>query len=378
MNAFEKLSLAAWHSASGLNSLLSHYSENRASASSEISNIFQNALQDQTTHPDQKISLIGRSIQVIRNSLTSPPQSLFQQIFSSCSRLVFGSSQQTEANEILNVLDQAETQLQALSQNPPLSNNPKSHLEALTLFMSEFQRRFGVKPDAMKGAEIFDFIEMGRRVWESSNVQTQPLDERYAKFAELMEEDAIGSHILIVEQPGTPTLFETVSQRVGGIAKPADPYTKISTKLEERVSSHYGKVGDEIHHHIRGNLFSEMLMHHGTVGFKERNVVLQGGKAAYWTQLNETEKAGAAETRVTWRQKESYPDGPDWKSWMLHRTVDFLLYAFLKNVAKVDRPQVAKHKLVHAEGRTGVRGLPDTKPVVIFPHSQASLITSHL
>ncbi len=225
--------------------------------------------------------------------------------------------------------------------NRPAIGAPASHLGALCQFMREFPRRFGATPDAMKGAEIADVLCVSKRIWSSANVQGA--EDKYAAYADLMEEDAIGSHLLFEEGGERPSLLAEIEAKAG-------------SELERRVSTHYGKVGDEIHKHIRGNLFSETLMFTGTIGIKEDGtVVTQHDKAAYWK-----EGKGVRAMRVTWRQRESYPDGPDWTSWTLHRTVDFLLYAFLKNVLKSPRPQVAKYTSV-----TKGRGLPDNTPVII-------------
>ncbi len=223
---------------------------------------------------------------------------------------------------------------------------PSSHLEALCQFMKEFPQHLGATPDAMKGNEIADVLCVSERIWHSENVQSAP--DKYAAYVDLMQEDAIGSHLLFEEEGYDTSLLNEIERKAG-------------SPLEGRVSTHYGAVGDQMHKHIRGNLFSETLMFTGVVGVKDDGtVVSRNGKGAYWDKLSPEEQRGAKPMRVTWRQRESYPDGPDWTSWILHRTVDFLRYAFLKNVLKVPRPQVAKYTSV-----TKGRGLPDNTPVII-------------
>lgn len=363
MNNLENLTIATIQSGSkeGLISYLNELPGNET-ALTKIQNIVTIALNDRNVQTSRQ-SLVKRSARIMTQSLVAQRDSRWNQICAVFSRCIFGSSQQDELQPIINHL------INVYLNNPPNQEPPISnHLEALEHLMSEFEQHFGVKHNALKGAEICDLLSVSERIWDSGNVQDKATDARIGEYIRLMSEEFIGSHMLFEEAPGQTTLINTIGARVGGVDEQNAPYKKISDHLEWRDSSHYvEKVGDEKHLHIRGNCFSEMLMFRGDVGIQpngkitlHENIEKKTKKAVYWKELSLEEQRNSIQMTATWRQKESYPDGPDWTSWTLHRTVDFLMYAFLKKVIKSERPQVAKYKL-----KDGSRGLPDTNPIII-------------
>lgn len=344
MNSLEKLVLTACQSSTNegiWGHFLNEGKKNFQEQSLFLKEIVENAIKNYTSKEDKKI--IDRSISIIQEAVENSNKSLFQSI----QNILFTCLGRSTPHQNQQILTFLSTKLDKHAYPTPEG----SHLESLAYFMSQFQSRFGKKPDAMKGAEIHDLFSLSERIWNSANVQLS--NDKYQAYANLMEEDVIGSHLLIEEIPGQPTLLDTI---------------KGKTQLETRQSTHYSNV-DEDQSHIRGNLFSETLMHAGSVGIKNRQVVLQNRKATYWKNLTEPNRSEAKEMHVTWRQRESYPDGPDWVSWILHRTLDFGLYVYLKNYGCPTRPQVAKYKSI----KKG-RGVPDTNPVIIR-HPQ-SMLTS--
>jgi hypothetical protein len=253
---------------------------------------------------------------------------------------IFGPSQKRK--DLENLL----LQLNIKEQSDPVA----SHEEALLKFYGEFQTLFKTRPKARSKNDQVLIDRISQMIWESK--------QDYEKYKKMMQEFFIGTHMLFVEtEKGNSTL----------------EYLRKNATVNFRVSSHYGKVGAQTHNHIMGTQLPEVLFHEGDFGKKDKKIL----KGKYFEKpmnhnpelpcfiLSEQERKEYQKIHAFWIQCERTPDGPSWGDWLVHRTVDFSLYLFLKKVRKVKRPQVAYYK----SSELG-RGLPDFKAIIIQPACQ--------
>lgn len=210
-------------------------------------------------------------------------------------------------------------------------------------FSLRFKTLFGCHPKALIKKEAILVHTISNRIWNSANVQSQVGPEKYNTYERLMSEFYSGTHMLFEENDDESVLTELERQ--------------IGHGIEVRDSSHYGKVGAQKHRHIRGEHLPETLFFHGLFAKNEEaqkdECPIVPGKYA------PAEHPRDLCFKAFWIQTERNPDGPDWTSWLKHRTLDFVQYFFLKVVFRRSRPQIANYIGPHG------RGLPDHTPIII-------------
>jgi hypothetical protein len=217
-----------------------------------------------------------------------------------------------------------------------------SHDEALVRFYGEFEALFGERPQMLAENERALVMGVSKRVWDSVTVQMHPdpriPGNKYDAYKELMTEFFSGTHMVFLEEEGESFVEELKASHVQPL---------------ERVSSHYvQKVGDAKHLHLMGKQLPEVLFHEGMYYYDNNGLKLLPDHALSGDQLSKKRK-------VLWIQTERTPDGPKWSDLLYHRSVDFVQYFVLKNIFKVERPQIARY--VGPNGRS----LPDKQPIVL-------------
>jgi len=212
-----------------------------------------------------------------------------------------------------------------------------SETEARCQFNMEFKEQFKHRPSRLEKNEALLLDVISKRIWDSKNVQEKPKEKQYEEYKRLMTEFYVGSHMLF-EEADDESILELLENQIG-------------PGVEPRFSSHYGKVGDEVQHHIMGKQLPELLFHHGIFKQKKERVI----PGSY----SKIDLPKDKQFKAFWIQAERTPDGPSRLSWLKHRTVDFVHYFFLKKIAKSNRPQIAKYV-----GPFG-RGVPDSNPIIV-------------
>lgn len=225
------------------------------------------------------------------------------------------------------------------------NHHVQSEAEARCRFSREFKSQFQCIPRGLLKREAILLDMISKRIWSSKNVQQKASNEKYGEYKKLMTEFYVGSHMLFEEKENESVLKQLERS--------------IREGIENRVSSHYGKVGAETHRHIRGKQLPETLFYHGIFNLKggKKKQVVPGIYAH--GQKNSRVFSKSNQFKAFWIQTERTPDGPKFKNWLKHRSVDFLQYFFLKNVLKSKRPQIANYV-----GPWG-RGVPDSNPIIV-------------
>jgi len=253
---------------------------------------------------------------------------------------LFGTHQQNSADRktLHAKIDGIIRQLTSVIQENHLPRVDSQH-HARIKFESEFRQIFGESPVAMCGGEIVLYDLYCKRVWNSTEVQGSA--NKYAEFRRRITEFHIGTHWIDQTPAGGRSLLEEVIDVV-------DIFDRVYGRVETRVSSHYGPVGREIHHHIRGYRFRETLLHDGS--FRYHNATILGGRYALNAEVTH---------EATWGQTENTSDGPDRWSYSVHRGWDFPRYFFLRKVFKIERCQISQYYAV------GIgRGKGDARPEI--------------
>lgn len=283
--------------------------------------------------------------QIVDEALSCLDKRILEKQSSGVFSKVWSFLTRTGNKENLDTLHQLihETRLKMFVTDSPV----RTEAHARVRFSNHFKETFHTTPKALieKEAVLVDLIS--KKIWYSSNVQDKDETERFAKYSELMAEFYSGSHMIFEEdqeEQFIPTLKATIQSKKGvGI----------------RVSSHYGKIGEETHHDIQGQQLPEILFHEGTFAAKTEKNKLKIIPGKYLAKLTEKEKEDTQKIHAFWIQNERTPDGPGWLNWIKHRTLDFGHYYFLKKIIHSPRPQIANY--VGPKGR----GRPDTNPIFI-------------
>ncbi len=249
---------------------------------------------------------------------------------------LFGGLHKEELTSLHNKINNVISQIDDENNGLVLTNQ-----HARCKFFSEFKDIFSTTPKALTRNEAILVENISKKIWDSKNIQNLPDSDKYAEYKKLMTEFYIGTHMLFEEEENN-SLLNTLST---------------NAQVEERYSSHYGRIGGEKQHHIRGAQIPEALFHEGFFAVKKADNKPLVGK--YFKNLTAEQQSDAKAKKFFWIQTERTPDGPDLKSLIYHRTVDFVQYIFLKHVLRSERPQIATYKA--AQGR----GLPDSNPIVV-------------
>lgn len=176
-------------------------------------------------------------------------------------------------------------------------------------------------------------------------------DGNELEYNDFMTEFLIGSHI-VLELEGQKSILEKF-------------------KVTKRVSSHYvDNIGDKTHYWVSGQeviagaLCGETEMP-VTVTDKGESELVAKGKSWEQYQKNENKSEAVKSKKFFWIQTERNPDGPKILDYIKHRLFDFVIYFFLKNIFKYDRPQVSRYtaRAVKDVGTVVGRGRPDTNSI---------------
>ena len=331
--------------------LISYLEETGTSPAKALQDLMKDAKQQlRSLQGEQRQAaerLMKRSIAIMKTALSEEQHSLLNTTHAVFNAFLDDALGKTVAEKLITTLENDEPKI-----SEALFHEPSSHLEALCQFMYDFEDNFNIYPDPLKGAEIDDLILISERVWDSANVQELSSEKQYEKYAELMSEDMIGSHILIEEDTDDKSLFNTLEKKIG-------------SALKHRYSSHYvSKVKRvEMHRGFDGNLFPTTLIYQGSVGIKDGKVVTHNNGAAYWRNLPAGKKQRAKEMKMTWRQREAH-DMSRIPSAIMHCLIDFPHYLWRKSYWSPDRPNIARHTMIDSSKRR-LYGRPDTDPVIL-------------
>ncbi len=201
-------------------------------------------------------------------------------------------------------------------------------------FLNTFEINFdrALRPLNLTDRRILQIVS--QKLWKSTNVQRA--SNPYHSYESLFIEFFIGTSMVFRDHDGS---F----------------YQDLEHASEERTSSHYGRVGSEVQRHHRGSALPEVLFHRGMLPFAEGKI--KGG--IYWKKLPDDHRNNYDPIPAVWIQTENTPNGPKISDWFIHRW-DFVIYFFLKEILKSDRPQIGPYKTID-----GLRGKPDTNPVFV-------------
>lgn len=204
--------------------------------------------------------------------------------------------------------------------------------KAYMRFMLEFVDLFGVDPEKMSDPEEKLMTAISDKIWASANVQEHPQPNKYEEYRKLMISYYKGGHFNFEENEGD-SFLNVLKDRIGFIN---DKENLGKDQLAARVSSHFVKfVGEENHVHLAGNQIPETVC--GEVLLPEQNGVLIPGIRFDIYKEKHPEKAKLIEPKkMFWIQTENNPDGPDWQSYLIHRTLDFGIYVFRKKLGFKD------------------------------------------
>lgn len=192
-------------------------------------------------------------------------------------------------------------------------------------FILEFNEVFPsaqLKPMSEPEKKLMDQIT--DRIWKSANVQECPPQERYVAFRDLMKQFYSGAHLVFEEQEAD-SFLKQLQEKVGFTP---DKHNLGDKMLAGRVSTHYvKKVGEQDHVHLAGRQIPETVFSEVLLPVKDGSVI-PGIRADMYQEQHPKESIKTK--KVFWIQTENHPDGPDWRSFLLHRTFDFLNYMFRK------------------------------------------------
>jgi hypothetical protein len=208
-------------------------------------------------------------------------------------------------------------------------NDNLTNDQALERFTLKFEETFKVKSKPMTEPEKLLVRAISQRIWSSSNVQSQvsPSD-KYQTYSDYMTSYYKGAHF-IFEEAWNDSLLIKLKQDIGFEKNKKNLGRE---QLAARVSSHYvRKVGEQDHVHLAGNHVPETVF--GEVALPVKgDTVIPGMRYSMYLEKHADEASQVKAKKFFWIQTENNPDGPDWISYLKHRTVDFVIYTFRKKM----------------------------------------------
>jgi hypothetical protein len=227
---------------------------------------------------------------------------------------------------------------------------PHNYLNAFYRFLLEFKETNPKAPE-MNQLEKNMLLSISNRIWNSKNIQSS--SNRYAEYKILMTHFYSGSHFLFEESPKTKTLLAQLKQKNGFVDDTNDLGRE---NLASRVSTHYvTKVGEQLHVHLAGDHIPETVMSTVKLPLNESGKPIFGKRHDLFCKDNNKNENEVNHKTYTWIQTENHPDGPDWTSYSLHRTIDFIPYFMRKKIFKCENPNVGPYGY----------GRGDNNPIVI-------------
>lgn len=192
---------------------------------------------------------------------------------------------------------------------------------AHAFFMMDFQNIFHKTPPMMTGPERLLIGTISDRIWNSENVQKS--ENRYIEYKKLMTKYYSGANFHFEEH----SLLQTLKDKIGFKDDKKDMGRK---QLAARVTSHFVKfVGEVEHVHLAGRQIPETVMHTVELCVNHDGQPVTGIRA-------DMHDAKLPTRKYFWIQTENNPDGPDWTSYLKHRSIDFVIYKFRQKMGYED------------------------------------------
>jgi hypothetical protein len=214
-----------------------------------------------------------------------------------------------------------------ISHNLQISNSKNAYKR----FILEFNEIFGTDPKKMSAPEKRLIEVISERIWNSENIQEKvSAADKYAEYRDLMAKYYKGAHFNFILE-NEESILSTLKEKVGYTA---DKQDLGKDQLAARVSSHFVKfVGEQDHVHLAGRQIPETVFHETELA-EENGELVSGIRFDMYREKSKS--IVLISKRVFWIQTENNPDGPDWISFLKHRSIDFFLYKFRQKLGYKD------------------------------------------
>jgi len=206
--------------------------------------------------------------------------------------------------------------------------------QAYMRFMLDFSTIFGVEPKKMSEPEKKLMAAISERIWSSQNVQKKgDPTAKYKEYRQLMTSYYKGAHFNF-ELGNGESFLNDLKNKVGYVD---DKSNLGKEQLAARVSSHFVRaIGEVDHVHLAGEQIPETVCGEVELPLKKdgiHGILIPGIRYDMYVEKYRIRRSNVEEIKPKkffWIQTENNPDGPDWTSYLKHRTIDFVNYTCRK------------------------------------------------